>query len=767
MKTLPTLRRTFLLSVILSAALAARTGVPAYGQNVGAPEFSNFQNTPVTSILDVYEQLSGKRLIRDTNLASVPPVSINAAGLSQDDMLKMIEATLLLNGVALIPVDDHTTKVITVGTNKNPRSEGLNVFASASELPADDEVVSYYMPLNYISAQEAKAIFTDNVPEHAYGAYTMAPSAQALVLTENASVIRQLIKLKELIDVPPAKVDTEYVPLNRADAEKTADLMNKLLNPKDKGDTGSNAAAAPGTGPANPVIVPPELGNDKPLSNERSLLSGSVQIEADPRSNELVIITRPVNMPYLRKMIDRLDRADAFAVPRVRQLHYVLAQNILPGLEAAVAQGKEEQEQAQGSASGAPGASSGSATNQVQNPTPPVPNNNTNPGGNYGGGGSGNVTAITPPLQSPTENDVPTVVTIGRTRIMADNRSNSILIYGSGDAVERVFSMIDVLDRKPLQVYLATVIGELTVNNDTDFGVDLLQKFHHGIGTSSLTPNTVSGGSALIPEPSSLITSTGFPLLSGLNIYGAIGNTLDAYVRALETTSNLKVISRPSVYTTNNKLAVIASGSQVPVPSNTTSGFTGGNTLATTSSITYEDVLLQLDIIPLINASNQVTLKIRQTNNSLGPNTLISGNEIPTILTQEINTEVTVPNKSTIMIGGLISDTKQRTTSGVPWLSDIPGLGYLFKDTDRQKQRQELIIMIQPTVIDTDADQFAANEGEKRRTSLGPDVDAATALPQVSPALAPVMKDSVFPAPVDTKDIPATRVQAPVGNDAP
>ena len=687
--------------------------------------FSNYQNTPVNSILDIYEQLSGKHLVRDTNLAGVPNISINATGVSKAEMLRLIETTLLLNGVAIVPIDEHTAKVVTIGTNKNPRSEGVKLYANAAELPADEEVVSYYMPLDYISAQEAQTVFTSAAPVHpGYGAYTVVPSDQAVVLTENTSVIRQLIALKELIDVPPARVVTEFIQLDRADAEKVADLLTNLLNPK--AGTGTTApATAAGAGGA--AIIPAALGNDAPLSNEHSLFSGAVEIVPDTRSNRLLVVTRPVNMPLLRQIVAELDQNDTFALPQRRDLKYVLAQDILPALEAAVAQGKDEEEQVQKDLAGSSTAHSQSGSSQSQaNPTATTSGNGTTSGG-------GVVAAVTSPLETPQQNNVPTVVSIGKTRILADNRSNSIIVFGSNDSIERVFAMIDQLDRKPLQVYLATVIGELTVSDNFEFGIDLLQKFQHGVASGLVTPNTAATGSTLVPEPSSLLSSTGFPLVSGLTIYGAIGNTLDAYVRALDSTENFKIISRPSVYTTNNTKAVIASGQQVPVPSNTTSGFTGSSTnLVTTASITYEDVLLQLEIIPLINANHQVTLKIRQTNNTLGANTLISGNEIPAILTQEINTEVTVPDKSTIVIGGLISDSNKRTTSGIPWLSDIPLLGYLFKDTTKDKERDELIIMIQPTVVETDADQIAVNEAEKRRTILGRDAINAAGAPGTS-----------------------------------
>ena len=731
-------------------------------QDIGTPGAPSTQDTgsdsidynaQVNAILDFYEQLSGKHLIRDANLNSLPPMTIHATGVSKADKLKLIETTLLLNGVAIVPVDERTAKAV-MAQNKNPRSEGVKLYANAADLPKSDEIVSYYMPLNYISPQEAQSIFSTAVPIHpAYGMYSPAPSAQAVVLTENSSVIQTLIALKELIDVPPARVTSEFIQLNRADAEKTAELVNKLLDQQTGGAPGAPAGAPP-AGVNGSVIVPASLGNNEPLFNERNLISGPAKIMADTRSNRLIIVTRPVNMPFLKQLITQLDQTDIYMVPQRRPLKYVLAQDILPALEAALAQGKEEEEQIKKE-------SSPTANSNTPNQASYTPASSSSTGL---GGGGGSVSAITPQLAAPKENNVPTVVTIGKTRILADNRSNSVIVFGSPDVVTRVFNMIDELDRKPLQVYLATVIGQLTVTEGMEFGIDILQKFQRvgqgGLANGLVTPGTNKAGSGVVPEPRSLTSSLGFPLPTGLTLYGAIGSTLDAYVRALESTDRFKVISRPSVYTTNNKLAVIASGSQVPVPSNTVSGFTGGNNqLTSSSSIQYEDVLLQLDIIPLINANHQVTLKIRQTNNSLGANQNISGNEVPTILTQEINTEVTVPDKSTVVIGGLISDSAKRDTSGVPFLSDIPILGYLFKDTTKNKERDELIIMIQPTVVESDEDQIAANETEKQRTILGRDaVQAAMGVVQTSTQTTTVQTETkVKTAPAKTK-ITTTKV---------
>jgi general secretion pathway protein D len=717
---------------------------------------TSYQNAPVNTILDLYEQLTGKHLVRDANLAGVNPISLNISGLSKADTIKMIEQFLLLNGVAFIPVDDQTVKVITVGTNKQPRSEGVAIYTNPADLPKTEQIVTYYMPLNFIPPTEAAGIFSQVAPPHQYGNYTPAPTAQAVIITENVSVVRQLIALKDKIDAAPARVAGEWIQVNRADAEKVSDILNKMLGQA----TSTAPGAAPGGGgPGAGVIVPANLGNDSPLSNERNLISGPAEIIPDPRGNRIWISTRPVNLPFLEQMIVQLDMPDTFQIPQRKDLHYVAAADILPALEAAVAQGKDEEDQLKKDEQAA------QTTGQNGNRNGSTTASPTQSSGSGSSGGSSTVSSITPALSEPTANNVPTVITIGNTRLMADNRSNSIIVFGSIDVVNRVFDMVDQLDRKPLQVYLATVIGELTVSQGMEFGIDLLQKFsgnRTGIATSNInsgagaTANGTGNGSPFLPEPSTLTSALGFPVPTGLTLYGAIGNTIDAYLRALETTDRFKIISRPSVYTTNNTLAVIASGSQVPVPSSTTAGFTGTTTdsLTTTSSIAYENVLLQLDIIPLINAKHEVTLKIRQTNNSLGNNIDISGNEIPIINTQEINTEVTVANKSTVVIGGLITDNTTRNGSGIPFLSDIPVLGYLFSDTKKTKERDELIIMIQPSVVETDADQIAVNEEEKQRTILGREaVNAANNSPSVDDNYRPA--PIIEPRPLDAQPVPA------------
>ena len=156
----------------------------------------------------------------------------------------------------------------------------------------------------------------------------------------------------------------------------------------------------------------------------------------------------------------------------------------------------------------------------------------------------------------------------------------------------------------------------------------------------------------------------------------------------LDATGKFKVLSRPMVFTSNNKKAIIASGQEVPVPVSTLSSFqpiaTGSpvNNFGTQSSIQFKKVALQLEVVPLINSEKEVTLDINRNWTALGPAN-VDGNPIPTIVTRYIKTTVSAPNGSTIVLGGLITEDKSTTKTGIPILSRIPVIGALFRSTGR------------------------------------------------------------------------------------
>ena len=172
---------------------------------------------------------------------------------------------------------------------------------------------------------------------------------------------------------------------------------------------------------------------------------------------------------------------------------------------------------------------------------------------------------------------------------------------------------------------------------------------------------------------------------------------------------------------------MISSGQSVPIPVSTlTSAVATGGPAADTgtalaSNIQYKDVVLKLEVIPLINSDDEVTLTVAQQNDSLLERVVVSNNEVPVIGTQELTTTITVKNRQTIVLGGLITEEKQDQKTGIPLISNIPGVGYLFSTTKKQTTRRELIVLIQPLIVASEADEAEANYIEKSMSKLQED----------------------------------------------
>jgi general secretion pathway protein D len=320
--------------------------------------------------------------------------------------------------------------------------------------------------------------------------------------------------------------------------------------------------------------------------------------------------------------------------------------------------------------------------------------------------------------------------------------------------VMKVEKILDEMDVKAPQVSLSTVIGQLTLNNNEEFGVDWFAKYNRRFVGTSRNNGVFSTNDPGVPIPGSSVSpgGTAAPIVgnildpanlinfsqiiqnvgNGTNIYVAAGNAFAAIVHLLESTNRFRVLSRPTVFTSNNKKAIIASGQEVPVPVSTLSNVNQGaivnNVASVSSSIEYKKVVLQLEVVPLINSEKEVSLDILQKIDSIVPggNVNISGNSVPTIDTRYIRTNVSAGNGSTIILGGLIEDQKQKNYEGFPYLSRIPLLGAAFRSTASGKQRRELIILMCPEVTLTKLDLYRLRQKwENTHTHFGPELDQA------------------------------------------
>jgi general secretion pathway protein D len=700
-----------------------------------------FPNSDVQDVLRLYEQLTGKRVIMDNFVQGKVNIFLTNDP-TREEAIQIIKISLLMNGFSLVPEDPDIVKVI--GTGKNPRGQGVPIISDPAGIPPGDQVVSYLFKLRYADPTELQQVLGQYLsPPQTYTSVLPLPKSSSILITENSTVIRGLAKIIDQIDVAPAEVTSEFIKLERADASKVVDTLKDIF---EKGNE-QNRPAGPGggrgvRGVANPVMPVAQgegdLGALTALS-EDSIIVGKIKLAPDVRTNRIHVITRPINMPFIRKLIAELDANVEFGKPVTRPLRYISASDVLPVLVQALTEPGAEQQQ--GGAGGAAGPQAGPTPQRTPNPTV------TNP---YNAGqtstAAGSALNISEELSTQPVDTAPKAVTIGNSKIIADQRANTIIVLGSREVVVKIEKILDEMDVKAPQVALATVIGELTLNKDEQFGVDYFIRANKKYALTTNFPNVpppFPGGSTTSPAPSpggSPITSGGsvfdpgnlisFTQLAtnaaqGTNIYLAAGATLAAVVHALDSTGHFRVISRPMVFTSNNKKAIIANGQEIPVPVNTLSNAQIGTTAAVQSSIEFKKVALQLEVVPLINSEKEVSLDILQKIDSVvpGSNVNIGGNSVPTIATRYIRTNVSAPNCSTIVLGGLITDNNSTSKDGIPYLSRLPVVGSLFRSTTKNRDRAELIILMRPEVSLTKLDLYRLRQKHEDRSHFGPELE--------------------------------------------
>ena len=699
-----------------------------------------FPNSDVQDVLHFYEALTGKKLVMDNFVQGKVNIFISKP-VSRGEAIRIIEMNLSLNGFSLVPAEGDIIEV--VGTGKNPRAASVPVISDESEIPAGDQVISYLFKLRYADAIELQQALT----QYLSGAGTnpapilALPKSGSLLVTQNSGIVRRLVKIVDQIDIPPAEVVSEFIKLERADASKVVELLKDIFEKGDKTGVQYPAGVRGVRAPVpQPVPVENEVGALAALSEE-AVVVGKIKLTADVRTNRIHVVTRPINMPFIRKLVAEFDANVEFAKPVTRPLRYISAGDVLPVLVQALTEPGE-------TVPGVEGAAPGASPTQPRRTTTATA---TNP---YTGGiastsstSTGSTLNISEELQTQAVDTTPKAVTVGNAKIIADQRANAIIVLGNREVVVKVEKILDEMDVKAPQVALSTVIGELTLSKDEEFGVDYFLRANRKVaGTTNFTGihPFAGGGTTTTTSPSpgaSPITTGGnifnpgkglisFTQLatnaaSGANVYLAAGNTLASVVHVLASTGRFRVISRPMVFTSNNKKAIIASGTEIPVPVNTLTNATTTATgvAAVASNIEFKKVALQLEVVPLINSDKEVSLDILQKIDSLAGSTTIDGNQIPNIATRYIRTNVSAANGATIVLGGLIQDSKTRNTSGIPILDRIPYIGALFRNTTNNKMRTELIILMRPEVTLTKLDLYRLRQKSEDRTHFGPEID--------------------------------------------
>lgn len=513
-----------------------------------------------------------------------------------------------------------------------------------------DQILTQIFRLNHENPNNLVAILRPLIsPNNTINAN---PGNNSLVITDYADNLARIGKIIAALDQPNAS-DIEVVPLQHGVAADLAPLVQRLAD-------GSAAAATPG--------VPVAVG------------SSAVSVLADARTNALIVrAANPARAQQVRAIIDKLDRPAQGGGPAgnvwVVHLKNADASKMAQVLRAAFAQGS-------GSAAG------GSATGS------PLP---TAAPAVTGAGGAAGTSAAAAPIQA---SQGPSTGGF----IQADPSTNSLVITAPEPLYRQVRTMIEQLDTRRAQVYIESLIVEVSGDNAADFGFQW-QGLIGKDGDRNIGLVGTNLGSSRVPSIIDINTSAAageVAVGAGLNI-GLIHNfggqyALAAIAQFLQTQNNTNIMSTPNLITLDNEEAKIVVGSNVPF---ITGQFTSTGTGTTNPFQTVErkDVGLTLRIKPQIGEGGTVRLTIFQESTDVIAQATGTSGTGPTTSKRSIESNVVVDDGSILVLGGLIEDRFEDNKSKVPLLGDIPVVGHLFRSESRTKRRTNLMVFLRPIVM--------------------------------------------------------------------
>ena len=289
----------------------------------------------------------------------------------------------------------------------------------------------------------------------------------------------------------------------------------------------------------------------------------------------------------------------------------------------------------------------------------------------------------------------------GESTIVPDSRTNSLLIRATGADFELIQAAVQQIDIRPLQVLVEVVIAEVSRNSRFSLGL-----------IASLDTTRVSGHISGAGGTSGDLPTTGITL-HALNI----GHyQLNATLAAAATRGDVTILSRPVLFAANNEPADISVGRQVPFIQATTRTDAG----IPTDLVQYRDVSTQLHVVPTISPDGYVLLDISQEVNSVEQGSGVKGN--PIISTRALQTQLLVRDGQTGVLGGLSDQQRTTERGGIPFLSSLPVVGWIFGSRTRDTRDSELFVFLTPRVIraDEDVDQATTDVQQNSRHLQGP-----------------------------------------------
>jgi general secretion pathway protein D len=678
--------RTVLSALLLGAALlapgasplwaqAAAPGAPPAGRvSPGQPITLNFKDADIDSVVGAFGHLLGRTFIIDPRvrgkitLETPRPVSPAIA-------YQLLQSTLRLQGFAIV----ETGSLSRVVPEADAKLQAGPVTAGrAAAAPAGDQVVTQIFRLTYESASNLVPVLRPLIsPNNTIVAY---PNNNALVITDYASNLQRLARIVATLDTP-AGGEVQVVAMKHALASDVALQVSRLL------DDQARAGGAPGAAvdPGQRVIVLADIRINSILlrsaSPARMNLAKSLIGQLDQPSSE----PGNIRVVYLR---------NAEAVRLVQVLRGVLSGG--DGSAGGGAGGQAFGQQ--GGAFGA-GGFGGQGTSTANSPVTAL-----------GGPGGANSPANSALSQSGGPGGGVATVNAGGAVIAADPSTNSLIITAPEPIYRNLRSVIDKLDARRVQVYIESLIVEVSADRSLELGIQwqFLNQGSGAIGGTNLPPRGT--GNNIIDAATNILgigrglnigLVSSKPIIGGTNPDGTPASgaiNLGFLARALETQAGANILATPNLVTLDNEEARIIIGQNVPFITGSFTSGTAGGAVNPFQTIERRDVGTTLRVRPQVAEGGTVRMQIFQEVSSVQDATLAAG-----LITNKraIESNVLVDDGQVVVLGGLIEERVEGGVSMVPGLGRIPILGNLFRYDNRKRVKTNLLVFLRPVVLRT------------------------------------------------------------------
>jgi general secretion pathway protein D len=492
------------------------------------------------------------------------------------------------------------------------------------------------------------------------------PRTNRLVISGTRERVESVISVAKDLDVDvESEIKVKFFTLQYADAKTVADQLNNLFVQSANASTTNNRNQFRAFMPAaNTAQTQP---------GDYAGLKRNVVV-ADIRTNSVIVTATEQNMRAFESMIKELDAPKVLSeITRVYPLKYATAATLATTLTRLFS----------GNTSSSSRSSYGIASI-------------------FGLGSSSTLDANSPLAQ------------LKNITVIAEAKTNSLLVTGPPNSAALISDLISKLDKSPAQVFIEVAIVDVTLTDDTKFGVEW--EWNNTDGGNTHNAKTDFG---LADE------TLGFK-------YNVIGKNVKALLFALRSRDNVKVLSTPTITTADNVEAKISIGEDQPYITGQTKQSDG----SIVTTVDFKKVAVALTVTPHVNdASDLLSLDVLQTiNEIIGYNTDLNA---PVIADRQAQTSISVHDGQTIVIGGIIKENNEQYTKAVPILSSIPLIGELFKSKQNVAKRSELMVFLTPHILRTEQDVTDVTQDARNHLSIKPQprftTDEADPVPNSAP----------------------------------